>query len=110
MSRAPTLWGSTEQLPQEAEQLSPVGLFPNVKYQHEFSGDAPVRFTEATCALPPLERLERAVDQGAKFDLFVGAMGFEERTLGAAAALVKQDVKVSRAFMLEFDMYYKATE
>jgi hypothetical protein len=36
-------------------------------------------------------------------------MGFEERTSAAIAALVEREVRVTRAFLLEFDMYYEAT-
>jgi hypothetical protein len=110
MSRGPSLWEGSDQLPEEPVESAPISALPRVKFQHDFAGDAPVRFTEMTSTLPALQKLEDAIVSKATFDLFVGAMGFEERTFGAAAALVKQHVKVSRVFMLEFDLYYKATE
>ena len=50
------------------------------------------------------------IDKGSHFDLFIGALGFEERTTGAVASLVDRDVRIEKSVLMEYDMYYQANE
>jgi hypothetical protein len=104
----PTLWTKAElSAPEEALAAESVPLPAD---RTDFTADAPSGFKEVMTNLPALTILDTALKPGSEFDLFIGAMGFEERTDRAAEALVRQEVKVKRALMLEFDLYYEATE
>jgi hypothetical protein len=106
----PLLWDSGDEPTATAELERPGESLPSPADKHDFVGEAPVRFVEVTKALPELQRLDTAIKDNANFDLFIGAMGFEERTYEGTARLVKRGVTAARALLLEFDLYYKATE
>ena len=57
-----------------------------------------------------MTQITDVVKEHDSYDLFIGAMGYEERTSTAASYLVKRGVHTSGAILLEFDMYFEATE
>lgn len=106
-----TLWDKTsehEAVPIEEEQ--PPALLPDESHKKDFIAIAPAKLKEAAKSLPPLQELESVVAPRSSYDLFIGAMGFEERTAEGAIALVRRGVTVRKALLLEFDLYQEATE
>ena len=83
---------------------------PTAVDHREFASDAPPRFVETVNRLSRLMPIEDALEENFRADLFIGAMGFEERTHCGLAALAARGVRARAAMLLEFDMYYKATE
>lgn len=106
----PTLFSSAEPGVATSEEEEPVEFPPSEKDKYDFAGEAPVRFADLTKSLPGLQTLETVIAKNTEFDLFIGAMGFEERTSEAAAKMAQHGIRVPRALLLEFDLYYKATE
>jgi hypothetical protein len=76
----------------------------------DFIKQAPTGWTHVVEKLPELTSVEKMVQENSEFDLYIGAMGFEDRTIGAAEALVERGVRVKNAVLLEFDRFFKATE
>lgn len=60
--------------------------------------------------LPLVQPLGDVIKDGSIYDLFIGAFGFEERTIGTINELVNREVHVRDTIILEFDMYYEATQ
>ena len=110
VSGEPTLWPGAEQPSKVAEEEEHPRSLPVQSDMHDFRQEAPADFTELTRSLPDIQVLENAISREMEFDLFISAVGFEERTYAAAARLVKHGVKAKRALLLEFDIYYQATE
>jgi len=106
------LWGESgvEQDKVEREEYLPSKFFPEDKDQVDYVARAPIEWIKAVDALPELATLDEVIAKNSCFDLYIGAMGFEERTAQAAASLARRGVKVGNAFLFEFDRYYKATE
>jgi len=107
-----TLWGQAEkdrtQVPQKDEYV-PSQFFPEDKDQVDFVGKAPADWVKAVDGLPELATLEELIAGNSRFDVYLGAMGFEERTAEAAALLARRGIRVEKAFLFEFDLYYTAT-
>jgi len=96
-------------MPRERADEEPcVPFFPSEGDKTDFVRKAPQKWREITESLVPLAPLSQTIGDGASYDLFVGALGFEERTTAGAAALVKRGVKTNQAILLEFDRYYEA--
>jgi len=107
----PTLWKEEYETKAEPEIRNHVMVnLPADFDRREFGNAAPERFEKMVNALPALQFAEKMIQEAANFDLYIGAMGFEERTSNGVAALLSRNAKVGKAFLLEFDMYYEATE
>jgi serine/threonine protein kinase len=85
-------------------------FFPDEKDRVGFDDKTPTKWNKAVSTLPELRPLDEVIDENSRFDLYLGAMGFEERTTEAAAALVRRGVRVQKAILMEFDMYFEANE
>ena len=104
------LWDEDKALQKSIKEESPPQHIPTEKDRVDFTAKAPTNWTVAVNSLTPLTPVADAIQKNAEFDLFIGALGFEERTTKGAAALVERGVKVLNAVLLEFDRYYEANE
>jgi len=99
----------------EKEAMAPEDLWdktysPEEKYRIDLVSQGTSQLIRSVSSLPNILPISQFVKPGYSFDLYIGAMGFEDRTTGAAKALVKSSVRVSNAAIFEFDIYYKANE
>ncbi|MCE5250734.1 hypothetical protein LLG96_11000 [bacterium] len=95
----------------ESETTSPLQDYtPQERDQIELVPRETTQLTNAMNTLPEIKKLHDVVKSGDKFDLYIGAMGFEDRTTSAAASLVDNGNQISNAVIFEFDTYYKANE
>lgn len=85
-------------------------FFPDEKDRVIYDDKTPTKWNKVVSTLPELRPLDEVIEENLRFDLYIGAMGFEERTTDAAAALVRRGVRVQNAVLMEFDMYFEATE
>jgi len=85
-------------------------FFPEDKNQVNYVHKARAQWVEVVNGLPKLTPADELIGKDSCFDLYIGALGFEERTTEAAAALARRGVRVQNAFLFEFDRYYKAAE
>jgi len=105
------LWGHAQQgegagaVEQQAAQQLPAPTD-----RRDFASNAPARFVETASRLSALTPVEAVLEENSTADLFIAAMGFEERTHSGVANLVAHGVRARTAMLLEFDMYYEATE
>ena len=83
---------------------------PDVKYVENFSKMAPKSWHDLVTNLPEIKPIEEVIKEKSKYNLYIGAMGFEERTTGAIELLAKRGVEFEEAVLFEFDMYFGATE
>jgi hypothetical protein len=105
------LWDTTRAEETEAVEAPLVpAFFPDDKDKIDFPVKAPPQWIEAVTALPEPTRMDDVIGEGSSFDLYIEAMGFEERTAEAAAGLASMRVKVHNVILLEFDTYYEANE
>lgn len=88
----------------------PCFFFPDEKDRVDFDDKTPPKWNKVVSTLPDLSPLDEVIDESSRFDLYIGAMGFEERTTEAAAALIRRGVRVQNAVLMEFDMHYEANE
>jgi hypothetical protein len=105
------LWATEP--PPEPDVVSDKGpsiQLPDKRDERNFLTSAPKDPTLFVANLPDLEPLEHSIQEGDSYDIFIGAMGFEERTTSALGALVKSGITVEKALVLEFDLYQQATE
>jgi len=106
-----TLWGQVgrkqDQVEREEDLIS--GFFPEDRDQVDFVAEAPAEWVRSIDALPELAPLDEVVAENSRFDLYLGAMGFEERTAEAAVSLARRGIRLEKAFLFEFDMYHAAT-
>ncbi len=110
-SDQPTLWSEERGKESVEEEVTPVPTFlPDDNDKVDFVDKAPNQWVEAVNMLPDLSPLDKVIGTNSNFDLYIGAMGFEERTTEAAAALAQKGVRVQNAVLLEFGMYPEATE
>ena len=105
------LWGEAGRQCDQAlkEEYCPPRFLPDDKDEMDFVARVPVEWAKAVDALPDLAPLEGVVGEDSRFDLYLGAMGFEERTAKAATMLALSGTRVQKAFLFEFDMYHAAT-
>ncbi|GAH65029.1 unnamed protein product, partial [marine sediment metagenome] len=54
--------------------------------------------------------LKKVIDGNLSFDVYIGALGFEDRTTAAVEALAQADVQVKSAVLFEYDRFYEAAE
>jgi hypothetical protein len=106
-----TFWDDAQESDVEvvSEELPPIQL-PDDKDKFDFTAFVPEHAQKAIELLPPLGQLDAVVNPASTYDLFLGAMGFEERTTAGIAALVKLGVRTKKTLVLEFDLYHQATE
>jgi len=110
-SDQPTLWSEGKGKESVEEEVTPIPtFFPDDNDKVDFVDKAPYQWVEAVNMLPELTPLDEVIGENSNFDLYIGAMGFEERTTGVAAALAQKGVRVQNAVLLEFGMYPEATE
>jgi len=95
---------------QKDETFATPACFPAEKDKVNVAGKSPSQWNQLVDTLPALTPLDAAIENNSSFDLYVGALGFEARTTAAASALLEKGVKVQNAVLLEYDMYYEATE
>lgn len=110
------LWGTKEddQLIDETqfenENDSNSIQFPEAKHKVDLLADVPYSWGKEIYSLPPLTRVQDTIKKDSQFNLYIGALGFEERTTKAADYLTKLGVNVQQALLLEFDRYYEEAE
>ena len=105
----PTFFDKRSAADDEKEPPVPA-FFPDEKDKVDFRNKASSQWVEVAQSLPQLDPLENVIEENSKYDLYIGAMGFEERTTSAADALLKRGVRAQNTVLLEFDRYYEATE
>lgn len=103
-------WGEETVEPESVEAPTAFMDLPDAKDYVDLLDKAPSDWINRVNALPQLVPVENAIKEASTFDLYIAAMGYEERTTEAASALASIDVRVNHAVMLEFDRYYKETE
>jgi tRNA A-37 threonylcarbamoyl transferase component Bud32 len=108
--KGPTLWTERPPCEEEGPEVPPPTTMPNSADRYDFTKDASPGFSRLALTLPELKPAQSVMAPRSDIDLYIGAMGFEERTTGGVAALVDLQVRARKAFLLEFDMYYAATE
>lgn len=84
--------------------------FPAERDRRDFSGKAQEHWRDVVKSLPELSSVDNVIPKDSNFDIYIAAMGYEERTTEAAAALLNRGVRVKSAILLEFDLYFEATE
>ena len=105
------LWETEADAESAEEEQEPFDIrLPDKGDERDFAVKAPDGLRNAVRSLPRLSAIEKTIEKGAKFDVYLGAMGFEERTTCAMSCLGSLGVKVRRALLLEFDLYQEATE
>lgn len=105
------LWDEGSKSPSEPEsEESPAIKLPDDKDRQDFVAALPEPVKRTIELLPPLGELETVISAGSVYDLFLGAMGFEERTTAGLTRLVDNGVRTRKALVLEFDLYHQATE
>ena len=105
------LWDDATEEPEVNEdQEQPIIKLPDQADERDFTTKIPEGLRTATESLPPLAELQSVIVPNSNYDVFLGAMGFEERTTSAIAALKDLRVTVKKALLLEFDLYQEATE
>lgn len=92
------------------EEPPPPIFFPDNKDKVLFHTKGLSNWKATVNTLPSLSSLDDVIANDEKFNLYIGALGFEERTTEAVKALVNKGVRVSNAVLLEFDRYFEATE
>lgn len=103
-------WGEETTETEPTEVPSTFMDLPEAKDYVDLLNKAPSPWINAVDNLPELVPVDDLIEKASNFDLYIAAMGYEERTIGAATALVNKDVRVNHAVILEFDRYYKETE
>jgi hypothetical protein len=83
-------------------------FFPDDRDKTDFRPKAPNNWISEVSALPALVPLHQDVDPGRNYDLYIGALGFEDRATAVATTLTEKKVHVKNAVLLEFDRYYEA--
>jgi len=109
------LWAGSISKPdvEKSEQkegfLNEVSL-PKEQDRMDYVDKIPVSWRKAVESLPNLEPLDELIEANSSYDVFIGALGFEERTTNAVEALVNKGVKLSETILLEFNIYYEEAE
>lgn len=106
-----TIW--TEKEKKDVKEIvTEWNVYPKENTKVDFSQyiDKSSKFSKFTDSLPQLQPVSKLIKTDSHYDLFVGAMGYEERTTNAAEALLNMGVHIDRIVLLEFDRYYDATE
>ena len=106
-----TFWDvADKQASDSLEEEPPPTHLPDDRDKRGFVESAPERAKQVIESLPPLIEIENVIRPQSTFDIFLGAMGFEERTSAGISALTKIGAHANRALVLEFDLYQQATE
>lgn len=106
------LWDSEsiKEEDKDEEDVTPVLCFPADKDRKDFSVKTQPQWMDVVKSLPKLGSLKEALGTNTNFDIYIGAMGYEERTAEAAVALAQRGIRVQNSILLEFDMYFEATD
>lgn len=105
------LWDTKPQTELEVVHDEPPSIqLPDKRDERDFTIVVPQALRSVVEGLPDLRPLEDSIQMGDSYDIFLGAMGFEERTTSALGILVNKRIKVEKALVLEFDLYQQATE
>ncbi len=83
---------------------------PQDKDRIDLISKAKQAFVDSIGKLPQLQQLSSMFAKGGNFDLYVGAIGFEDRTTNASTALAERGVRVSNAIIFEYDINYEAND
>lgn len=98
----------SEEVPLDEEyEFSPL---PESKDKVDFLKHTPSKWKEAVNSLPDLKPCDQVIETNSKYDLYIGAMGFEKRTTEAIRVLVDRKIHAHTVALLEFDRHYEATE
>lgn len=105
-----TLWkeGLQDETKRPEEPLAT--YFPRDRDRVDFVEKVPDRCSTVANSLPQLAPMDKVIDKNSHFDLFIGALGFEDRTTGAVASLVDRNVTIGKSVLMEYDMYFQANE
>ena len=106
------LWAESEVKEESIppEDLWDMAYFPEEQYQIDPVSQATSQLVRRVSSLPNIVPISQFLKHGDSYDLYIAAMGFEDRTKCVAEALVKNGVNVSNAVIFEFDIYYEANE
>ncbi len=88
---------ASEPLPREGDRVS-------------FSDSTDAVFEALSDALPPLSHVAEAIRPSSHYDLYVAALGFEDRTTAGIEELVRLETRIPNVLLFEFDMNYEANE
>jgi len=92
----------------KSEEIDIPVHIPEKKEKISFVDDAPNNWHELVSELPELLPLKSNVKPNERYDIFIGAMGFEDRTLSAVTQLKELNVRVNNAILYEFDLFLEA--
>jgi hypothetical protein len=108
-ARQETLWKADKEEEREEATVEVSEEMPREANRYECVAVAPLGYADVVRSMPEMRPVEEALQAESEYDIFIGAMGFEERTTEGVAALVERGVRAKRAYVLEFDMYHEAT-
>ena len=105
-----SMWseGSKESDEKEGQPASPT--IPEMKTFIDLTTTKSEESKILEASLPSLKKIDDVVEFGSTYDLYVGAIGFEERSTRGVESLVQKGVTVDSAVLLEYDLYYDANE
>lgn len=104
------LWDQENLNDVSGHAVSTTTSVPEIHEKRDFSVAASDRVKSEVNSLPELRPIEDAIGKGRSYDIFIGAMGFEERTTSALRKLATLGVDLGRSLVLEFDLYPDASE
>jgi hypothetical protein len=106
-----TFWDVADKTTSEIFEEEPLPTnLPDDRDERSFIRSVPDKSQNVIGSLPALIEVEKVIQSGAQYDVFLGAMGFEERTSAGISALTAVGARAKRALILEFDLYQQATE
>lgn len=93
-----------------AEAQTASGSLPRDTDRVSFSDFTDTSFNAFSDTLPPLSHVAEAIPPSSEYDLYVGALGFEDRTTAGVEELARLGTRVPHVLLFEFDMNYEANE
>lgn len=87
----------------ESDQAIRVELPPEGQ-QMQFQERVGEGWSSLVRSLPPIHRLSKHRSLKSHFDLFIGAVGFEDRALAVPTALADRQISVGEAALIEYDL------
>ncbi|MCL6098414.1 MAG: hypothetical protein M1391_07565 [Bacteroidetes bacterium] len=104
------LWSDDQEILQDDDKEITTFSLPDKKDQADFEALVPKSYLEIVNTFPDLQLMDEVIVNDASFDIFVGAVGFEDRTIDAVKKLTEKNVKINNVLLFEFDIYYDANE
>jgi len=106
-----TFWDEHEVIVTEPKEtpLIPI-FFPEAEDHVSFIENPPAQWLKFVNKLPEMKPLNEAIERNSSFDLYIAALGFEERTTEVAESLARVGVRVENAVLFEYDRFYEAAE